>query len=336
MKIILKEIENHFRQEMERGYLDVIAPHPEYYPDPARLRQTLGDDMARVWWRSKQNLDYAFLMMYCLGRGGQFYVQLEDDIKAANGFVSVMRNFAIEASNVRENWLMIDFSGLGFIGKLFKSSNLPYLIQFLLMFHNEKPCDWLIQDLLESFVCSPVHTRQKCNIAKSECCMQYKNSLFQHLGTHSSLRGKVQKLKASRFFGNSSVVEHLNPKAVAVTNLSQIKGYSLQGAYEGQDVFFGAIPRLNSTLNFKLDPPVQLTYFKIVSGSSIHPEGTTTKADVSLRTVDNFLTKVGTFSQDGVAEGKILSSLGEISQVIIELHEPVHKLVLLTVESLSR
>ena len=38
-----------------------------------------GDSPERVKWRSKQNLDYAFLMMYAQSRG-RFYVQLEDDI----------------------------------------------------------------------------------------------------------------------------------------------------------------------------------------------------------------------------------------------------------------
>ena len=39
----------------------------------------LGDDMERVTWRSKQALDFSFLMMYAKDRG-TFYVQLEDDV----------------------------------------------------------------------------------------------------------------------------------------------------------------------------------------------------------------------------------------------------------------
>ena len=38
-----------------------------------------GDDMERVSWRSKQALDFSFLMMYAKDRG-TFYVQLEDDV----------------------------------------------------------------------------------------------------------------------------------------------------------------------------------------------------------------------------------------------------------------
>ena len=43
------------------------------------LQQTMGDDMERVTWRSKQALDFSFLMMYAKDRG-TFYVQLEDDV----------------------------------------------------------------------------------------------------------------------------------------------------------------------------------------------------------------------------------------------------------------
>ena len=35
--------------------------------------------MERVTWRSKQSLDFSFLMMYAKSRG-TFYVQLEDDV----------------------------------------------------------------------------------------------------------------------------------------------------------------------------------------------------------------------------------------------------------------
>lgn len=39
-------------------------------------------------------------------------------------------------------------------GKLFKCVELPLLIQFLIMFYNDKPVDWLVDDLLATKVCS--------------------------------------------------------------------------------------------------------------------------------------------------------------------------------------
>lgn len=39
--------------------------------------------------------------------------------------------------------------------------------------------------------------QKHCKKAKENVWIHYKPSLFQHIGTHSSLKGKVQKLKAS-------------------------------------------------------------------------------------------------------------------------------------------
>jgi len=39
-------------------------------------------------------------------------------------------------------------------GKLFKCVELPLLIEFLIMFYNDKPVDWLVDDLLATKVCS--------------------------------------------------------------------------------------------------------------------------------------------------------------------------------------
>ena len=67
-----------YLQHLESGLMEVISPPSEFYPDLAGLRKTLGkkdlrmtkmtqystgDDMERVTWRSKQSLDFSFLMM---------------------------------------------------------------------------------------------------------------------------------------------------------------------------------------------------------------------------------------------------------------------------------
>lgn len=95
--------------------IDVISPSPSYYPDLSRLRDTLGDDHQRVVWRSKQNLDFAFLMSYAQTKG-TFYVQLEDDILAKKNFITTMKSFALQKIGMKENWFVLDFCQLGFIG----------------------------------------------------------------------------------------------------------------------------------------------------------------------------------------------------------------------------
>lgn len=95
----------------------MISPSISYYPDLSKLRDTLGDDHQRVIWRSKQNLDFAFLMSYAQTKG-TFYVQLEDDILAKKNFITTMKSFALQKIATKENWFVLDFCQLGFIGML--------------------------------------------------------------------------------------------------------------------------------------------------------------------------------------------------------------------------
>ena len=62
-----------------------------------------GDSMERVRWRSKQALDFTFLMMYAMTRG-RYYVQLEDDVITKKGFVSTMNQFASRETAENKSW----------------------------------------------------------------------------------------------------------------------------------------------------------------------------------------------------------------------------------------
>jgi len=154
------------------GLIDIIAPFPEYYPDFSKLRITLDDSKDRVRWRSKQNLDFVFLMMYCQPKG-LFYVQLEDDVVAKPRFQSIMKRTALQKITEGEEWFILDFCRLGFIGnfertnikknsndlhfylgKMMRCSDLPSLIQFIVMFYNDKPGDWLLDGMIETKACS--------------------------------------------------------------------------------------------------------------------------------------------------------------------------------------
>lgn len=64
-----KQIESIFEPYIENGLIDIVAPSPSYYPDLSKLRITLNDPLERVKWRSKQNLDFAYLMTYGQTKG---------------------------------------------------------------------------------------------------------------------------------------------------------------------------------------------------------------------------------------------------------------------------
>lgn len=118
-----------------------------------KLKLTLGDSIERVKWRTKQNLDFVFLMTYAQPKG-TFYVQLEDDILAKHNFITTMKNYAIEITAKKQNWFVLDFCQLGFIGKMFKSAELPWAITFFQMFYNDKPVDWLLNYLIVTKICN--------------------------------------------------------------------------------------------------------------------------------------------------------------------------------------
>ena len=51
------DIVRHFPEEVKSGLIEIISPPPSFYPNMTTdLRQTLGDSIERVRWRSKQNL----------------------------------------------------------------------------------------------------------------------------------------------------------------------------------------------------------------------------------------------------------------------------------------
>lgn len=150
---VASQIERKFPEHLESGLLEVISPPQSFYPDMDKLRQTLGDPMERVRWRTKQNLDFAFLMMYSQPKG-TFYVQLEDDIQTKKGYIATMKKFALQKTSEKKNWFVLDFCQLGFIGKMFKCVELPYLVQFFIMFYNDKPVDWLLDYLIQTKICN--------------------------------------------------------------------------------------------------------------------------------------------------------------------------------------
>lgn len=101
---------------MDSGLLEIISPSVNFYPNLKAITGTLGDSDERTRWRTKQNLDYVYMMLYSQHRG-TYYVQLEDDILAKKGFVRSMKSFALQKTIEKEDWLMLDFCQLGFIGK---------------------------------------------------------------------------------------------------------------------------------------------------------------------------------------------------------------------------
>ncbi|XP_037076064.1 alpha-1,3-mannosyl-glycoprotein 4-beta-N-acetylglucosaminyltransferase B-like [Pollicipes pollicipes] len=317
-----REIQNKFPVEVDSGLVDIISPSADYYPPRETVRRTLDDPLERVQWRTKQNLDFAFLMMYCRPRG-LFYVQLEDDIMTKPGYVTRMKEFALQKITEKKNWFLLDFCQLGFIGKLFKTVELLPLIHFLVMFNNDKPSDWLLINLVQTKVCRFDKSAKKCKEEKDKVWLHFKPSLFQHIGTHSSLKGKVQKLKDKQFGKVQMFVTHVNPPARIVCDMKPHKQYTLERAYKGETYFWGLLPQPGDHLEFHLTPPVRLTGFYFQSGNLEHPSDRFYNTTVEIipefrpeellkeyKTTPDGYVIVGHFNDQGVAAGELAAGWG--------------------------
>ncbi|XP_062855704.1 alpha-1,3-mannosyl-glycoprotein 4-beta-N-acetylglucosaminyltransferase B-like [Trichomycterus rosablanca] len=342
---VAASIQRNFPEEVKSGLIEVISPSQYYYPDFTNLKATFGDSKERVQWRTKQNLDYSFLMMYAQHKGA-YYIQLEDDIVAKSGYSEAIKAYI---STVRsQKWLFLEFSALGFIGKLFQASDLPTVVEFFLMFHKDKPIDWLLDHILWVKMCNPEKDFKHCNNEKAKMKRTYKPSLFQHVGLHSSLPGKVQKLKDKDFGKQPLFKPHPNPSAVLKSSLKVYQVHSLDRAYRGQDFFWALTPSKEDYILITFNRPQNVNGYLFRSGNietnSDKFYNTTVEvlpSDVAVRETgekgllqccrhssDGFVV-VGSFL-NGIAKGQIAPELHKVAAMRMTVHSNLESWVILS------
>ena len=188
----------------------------------------------------------------------RFYIQLEDDVRCANGFVLSIERFLNGLATHRRPWTIVDFSTLGFIGKLLHSSDLRTFAQFLLLFYQEQPVDYLLRAF-------------RVAVAQHQVLM-CRPTLFQHVGLKSTLRltaeDKDNTLK-DKYFDDG--LFH-NPRAVVVSSM-KIRGNPPQRVYDMANgtSFVAENPHHGSTVDVTFNEPVRLRRIVVVTGSSHFP-----------------------------------------------------------------
>lgn len=82
--------------------------------------------------------------------------KLEDDVISRSGFISEILSY-LKNVNLQnpDKWKMVEFSELGFIGKVFKIRDLPLFINMFLMFSTYKPVDLIHNVVFEAMACDP-------------------------------------------------------------------------------------------------------------------------------------------------------------------------------------
>ncbi|NWX03801.1 MGT4C acetylglucosaminyltransferase, partial [Caloenas nicobarica] len=247
---VAADIARKFAQQILLGRLLLIhAPH-EFYPTLQGLKRNYNDPEERVRFRSKQNVDYAFLVAFAANLSS-YYLMIEDDVWSAKSFLTAIRKAL--ASREGSNWVTLEFSKLGYIGKLYRSSDLPRLARFLLLFYQEMPCDWLL-----------VHFRL---LLTQKDVIRFKPSLFQHMGLYSSFQGTVNRLEDDEFQADALDIPD-NPPAALFTSMSIFENYEPLKAYStAEGYFWGKNPSAGSVFSIVFRQPAHVARVRVRTGS---------------------------------------------------------------------
>uniref|UniRef100_A0A8C5T903 Alpha-1,3-mannosyl-glycoprotein 4-beta-N-acetylglucosaminyltransferase C n=1 Tax=Malurus cyaneus samueli TaxID=2593467 RepID=A0A8C5T903_9PASS len=243
-----------FARHILLGRLLLIHAPLEFYPTLEGLKRNFNDAEERVRFRSKQNVDYAFLLAFAANLSS-YYLMIEDDVWSARSFLTAIRRAL--ASQEGSNWATLEFSKLGYIGKLYRSSDLPRLAHFLFLFYQEMPCDWLL-----------VHFRQ---LLTQRDVIRFKPSLFQHMGRYSSFQGTINRLEDEDFQADALDLPD-NPPASLYTSMSVFENYEPLKAYSStQGYFWGKDPAAGSTFSIVFQQPARVSRVRVRTGSAERP-----------------------------------------------------------------
>lgn len=287
----LKETSNEFRNYVAKGMLQIIQAPVDFYEPLRDLHRSLGDDMDRVMWRSKQALDYSFLMCYCSSLS-RFYLQLEDDVLASPSFVSKVVDFV---RSCKHKWFALDVADLGFIGKLYPAHEVQNLASYLHLFFNDMPVDWLEPKWREFKGQFPSKKDRRAA------------SLFQHIGLYSSFRPKESQgpntLKEWYFDKFDQKYRGLNPAAEISSDLVSHVGQVSDAYTRGDGYFWGSCGSAGTKIyHILLKKATRLKRIAVESGTNFAPRDYILKGTLEVGTnVDDFNPK----------QCKNYSSLGE-------------------------
>lgn len=245
---MLTSINKLFPKRLIQGQLLVIHADEENYPPLTGLKRNFNDAPDRVTFRSKQNIDYAFLVDFS-AKLSKYYLMLEDDVSCSKGFLSSIRGHIYSKGS--SPWVTLEFSKLGYIGKLYHSKDLSRLAHFLFLFYQEMPCDFLLS-----------HFR---TLLMQDKVIRFRPSLFQHMGTYSSFRATYNHLKDDDFHDNPAD----NPPASVYTDIKVFKDHTPDKAYsQGANYFWGMAPiNIGQVFLVAFEKPVILSRIVIQTGS---------------------------------------------------------------------
>lgn len=167
---VKERIEKSFLVELYSGLIQLIYAPERFYSSVTNLPITFNNTPARMKWRAKQSLDYAFLFYYCDGVS-KYYLQLEDDVTIEDGFYEHIKR-DLKGFDKR-NFILLHYYKLGFIGKLIDSRYMQMFADMFRIYYFEMPLDW-------------TYYRAVFFIGAEHRALAGSKFLFHHIGNYSS------------------------------------------------------------------------------------------------------------------------------------------------------
>uniref|UniRef100_A0A8C5Y1D7 MGAT4 conserved region domain-containing protein n=1 Tax=Microcebus murinus TaxID=30608 RepID=A0A8C5Y1D7_MICMU len=262
---MISNISTLFKSYVQARQLVVITTPLNRYLPLKGLTKHFNDTPAYVVLRSKQNMNYAFLMNFATNHS-DYFLTMEDDVKCAPGFVTQIAS--ILSAWEREPWVTLEFCQLGFTGKLFRTRDLSGFVRFLLLFYQEMPCNNLLS-----------HFR---DILRQKKAIRFFPFLFQHMGKYSPFGGRFDMLKGEEFKENDTGSPS-NPAATLYTDLNATDGSVLMNAYSlDESFFYTKEATAGSHLTVLLNIPAVVFRVQVLTGSELKKENQLEEGQVEL------------------------------------------------------
>ncbi|XP_077013544.1 alpha-1,3-mannosyl-glycoprotein 4-beta-N-acetylglucosaminyltransferase-like protein MGAT4E isoform X2 [Tamandua tetradactyla] len=246
-----------FSPQILAGQLLLIHAPSDVYPTVDGIRE----DAYRGVFYPKQNVDYAFLMSFATNLS-DYFLLIEDNVFCAPNFVTHIRRKVTAMKS--KPWVLLEFSNMGFLGKLFHSRDLPLLAHFILLFFEEKPLDRLIP-----------HFRTLLVQKKPILCRPF---LFYHR-VFSTFDDKQKAIAIKKKLSYSPD----NPPGTVFTDMKVFDVHFPWEAYTLDESFFWTYNvSVGNHLTVILNNPVNLRRVQVMTGSIIDGAYALEKGQVEL------------------------------------------------------
>nr|KAF6399896.1 hypothetical protein HJG59_012199 [Molossus molossus] len=247
-----------FSPQILAGQLILIHAPADAYPALGDVR----DEAYQGEVYSKQNVDHAFLLSFAAKRS-HYFLLLEDDVFCAPSFMSHIRQKVNAMSS--DAWVLLEFSNMGFLGKLFRSKDLPVLAHFLLLFYKEKPLHRLIP-----------HFRTLMAQKDPVLCRPF---LFYHRMVYYSAQGS----RTGQAVRSKAPSSPDNPPGAVFTDMKVFSVHFPWEAYTLDASFFWTHSvRAGSHLTVILNHPANLSRVQVLTGTIMDGKYTLERGHVEL------------------------------------------------------